>query len=67
MTKITNRAELYRYMRMNNISKFYTMGSWMTINQNDLLSNPACDWVTLWSRDGSDYNVNIEKLTAVFN
>ena len=60
----TNAAELYKLLGNGNTVYSKRLGP-VQINKLSLLTNPACDYVTVYTQDGSDYDEYIDELKAI--
>ncbi len=61
----TTRAELYKLLNGNNMIMHKSFWPNPVLNREELLTNPAATSVTVYTRDGSDYEIYISNITEV--
>lgn len=59
-----NAAELYKLLAGSNTVYYKRLGM-VQINKFDLLLNPAADYATVYTHDGSDYDVYIDEIKEI--
>ena len=59
-----NAAELYKLLG-NSKTVYYNRLGPVQINKFDLLTNPASDSVTVYTQDGSDYEIYINEIRGI--
>ena len=62
----SNAAELYKLLGNNKMVYYNRLGP-THIDKSKLLLNPASNSVTVYTKDGSDYDVYINEITAIIN
>jgi hypothetical protein len=60
----TNAAELYKLLAGSNTVYYKRLGM-VQIDKLELLTNPASDGATVYTRDGSDYGIYISEIAEV--
>jgi len=61
-----NAAELYKLLKAGNTVYHKRLGP-VQVNKLELLTNPASDAVTVYTRDGSDYESFIESIDMILD
>jgi hypothetical protein len=61
-----NAAELYKLLTNSN-TVYYTRLGMVQVNKYYLLTNPASDSVTVYTHDGSDYDIYIKEIKGVID
>ena len=60
----SNAAELYKLLAGSNTVYYQRLGM-VQINKLSLLTNPAADYATVYTHDGSDYDVYIDEIKEI--
>ena len=59
-----NAAELYKLLSGSNTVYYKRLGM-VSINKYELLLNPAADYATVYTKDGSDYGIYIDEIKGI--
>lgn len=61
-----NAAQLYKLLGNSN-TVYYNRLGYVQVNKHSLLMNPAGDSVTVYTQDGSDYDVYINEIKGIID